>query len=250
MNVLIIGATFGIGYELSKKYLGQSENLILVGRTKEKLDNLKQEFQSPLTKISTYILDVTDKSNSKLILNSIVNKFQTIDLVVYCSGYYEPHDTFDIRIEVFEQTFSVNFLGMINCFSILLPHFKKQQSGHIAVISSLAGFGGLPNASSYGPSKAAMINYCESIKIDCNKNNILVTIINPGFVKTRLTDKNTFDMPFVMEADKAAEIIYQGLIEKKYEITFPLPMKLLFKFLQILPRPIYFVLVRLLTKKI
>ncbi len=79
--------------------------------------------------------------------------------LVYCSGYYEPHDTFDIRLDLFEKTFAVNFFGMINCFSILLPHFKLQKFGHIAAISSLAGLGGLPNSSSYGPSKAAMINY-------------------------------------------------------------------------------------------
>jgi len=100
------------------------------------------------------------------------------------------------------------------------------------------------------PSKAAMINYFESIKIDCDKNNISLSIINPGFVKSRLTEKNTFDMPFIMEADKAAEIIFEGLLSKKYDITFPIQMKIIFKILQILPRPIYFFLVRILTKNI
>ena len=95
-----------------------------------------------------------------------------------------------------------------------------------------------------------MINYFESIKIDCDKNNISLSIINPGFVKSRLTEKNAFDMPFIMEADKAAEIIFEGLLAEKYDITFPIQMKIIFKFLQILPRPIYFFLVRILTKNI
>jgi short-subunit dehydrogenase len=250
MNVLIIGATFGIGYELSKKYLDHCDNLILLGRTQEKLQNLKLEFNSRRTKVSTFSLDVTEKENCKRIISEIIQEYKKIDLVVYCSGYYEPHETFDIRLELFEKTFAVNFFGMINCFSILLPHFKSQQSGHLAAISSVAGFGGLPNSSSYGPSKAAMINYFESIKIDCDKNNISLSIINPGFVKSRLTEKNTFDMPFIMEADKAAEIIFEGLLAEKYEITFPIQMKIIFKFLQILPRPIYFFLVRILTKNI
>ncbi len=250
MNVVIIGATFGIGYELGKKYLDQCDNLILLGRTQEKLQNLKLEFSSKRTKISTFSLDVTDKVNSQRIINEIIKEFKTIDLAVYCSGYYEPHDTFDIRLDLFEKTFAVNFFGMINCFSILLPHFKLQKFGHLAAISSLAGLGGLPNSSSYGPSKAAMINYFESIKIDCDKNNISLSIINPGFVKSRLTEKNTFDMPFIMEADKAAEIIFEGLLSKKYDITFPIQMKIIFKILQILPRPIYFFLVRILTKNI
>jgi len=169
MNVVIIGATFGIGYELGKKYLDQCDNLILLGRTQEKLQNLKLEFNSKRTKISTFSLDVTDKVNSQKIINEIIKEFKTIDLAVYCSGYYEPHDTFDIRLDLFEKTFAVNFFGMINCFSILLPHFKLQKFGHLAAISSLAGLGGLPNSSSYGPSKAAMINYFESIKIDCDQ---------------------------------------------------------------------------------
>ncbi len=250
MNVLIIGATFGIGYELSKKYLDHCDHLILLGRTQEKLQDLKLEFNSRRTKVSTFSLDVTEKENCKRIISEIIQEYKKIDLVVYCSGYYEPHETFDIRLELFEKTFAVNFFGMINCFSILLPHFKSQQSGHLAAISSVAGFGGLPNSSSYGPSKAAMINYFESIKIDCDKNNISLSIINPGFVKSRLTEKNAFDMPFIMEADKAAEIIFEGLLAEKYEITFPIQMKIIFKFLQILPRPIYFFLVRILTKNI
>jgi short-subunit dehydrogenase len=250
MNVIIIGATFGIGYELGKKYADQCENLILLGRTQDKLQNLETEFNPKKTRISTFALDVTDKENSKRIINEIIKEFKNIDLAVYCSGYYEPHDTFDIRIETFEKTFAVNFFGMINCFSVLLPHLKSQNFGHLAAISSLAGFGGLPNSSSYGPSKAAMINYFESIKIDCDKNNISLSIINPGFVKSRLTEKNTFDMPFIMEADKAAEIIFEGLLGKKYDITFPIQMKIIFKILQILPRPIYFFLVKILTKNI
>jgi len=236
MNVVIIGATFGIGYELGKKYLDQCDNLILLGRTQEKLQNLKLEFNSRRTKISTFSLDVTDKVNCQRIVNEIIKEFKTIDLAVYCSGYYEPHDTFDIKLDLFEKTFAVNFFG--------------QKFGHLAAISSLAGLGGLPNSSSYGPSKAAMINYFESIKIDCDKNNISLSIINPGFVKSRLTEKNTFDMPFIMEADKAAEIIFEGLLGKKYDITFPIQMKIIFKILQILPRPIYFFLVRILTKNI
>ena len=93
-----------------------------------------------------------------------------------------------------------------------------------------------------------MMNYIESIKIDCDKFNIKTSIINPGFVKSRLTEKNTFDMPFLMSADKAADIIVDGLKKEKYEITFPLPMKILFKILRILPRNIYFKIVKLITK--
>ena len=139
-------------------------------------------------------------------------------------------------------------MGLINVMSIILPYLKKQQKGHIAMISSLAGFFGLPNSSGYGPSKAAMMNYSESIYNDCKKNNIDVSIINPGFVKTRLTDQNKFEMPFLMTAEKAANIIYKGLEKKKYDITFPFMMSLIFKTLKILPKPIFLFLIKYMVK--
>ena len=248
MNVLIIGATFGIGYELAKKYLNTCDNLILLGRTQSKLEEIKQEFSSRKAKVFTESLDVTILDDCKNKLSNIIKINSTIDKVIYCSGYYEPHDTFEIDVSLFQKTMDVNFMGMINVFSILLPHLKNQNHGQLGIVASLAGFGGLPNSSSYGPSKAAMMNYAESIKIDCDKYNIKVSIINPGFVQSRLTEKNTFDMPFLMTSEKAANIIYEGLQKEKYEITFPLPMLILFKALRILPRSIYFWVVKIITK--
>jgi NADP-dependent 3-hydroxy acid dehydrogenase YdfG len=126
---------------------------------------------------------------SKKKLTSLVEKISKLDKVIYCSGYYEPDKTFEINLKLFKKTMDINFIGLINVCSVILPLFQKQRSGHLAVVSSLAGFGGLPNSSSYGPSKAAMMNYIESIKIDCDKFNIKTSIINPGFVKSRLTEK-------------------------------------------------------------
>jgi short-subunit dehydrogenase len=248
MNVLIIGATFGIGYELAKKYHNICDNLILLGRTASKLEEIKQEFSDGKTKIFTEILDVTILEDCKKKISNIIKTNPTIDKIIYCSGYYEPHDTFKIDVNLFQKTMNVNFMGMINVFSILLPHLKNQNHGHLGIVASLAGFAGLPNSSSYGPSKAAMMNYAESIKIDCDKYNIKVSIINPGFVLSRLTEKNTFDMPFLMTSERAANIIYEGLQKEKYEITFPLPMMILFKALRILPRSIYFWVVKIITK--
>jgi len=248
MNVLIIGATFGIGYELAKKYLNTCNNLILLGRTKSKLEEIKQDFSNAKAKVFTESLDVTILEDCQNKISNIIENNPTIDKIIYCSGYYEPHDTFKIDTSLFQKTMDVNFMGMINIFSILLPHLKNQNSGHLGIVASLAGFGGLPNSSSYGPSKAAMMNYAESIKIDCDKYNIKVSIINPGFVQSRLTEKNTFDMPFLMTSEKAANIIYEGLKKEQYEITFPLPMKVLFKILRILPRSIYFWVVKIITK--
>jgi len=124
MNVLIIGATFGIGYELAKKYLNTCDNLILLGRTQSKLEEIKQEFSSGKAKVFTESLDVTILDDCKNKLSNIIKINSTIDKVIYCSGYYEPHDTFEIDVSLFQKTMDVNFMGMINVFSILLPHLK------------------------------------------------------------------------------------------------------------------------------
>ena len=248
MNVIIIGGTYGIGYELSKKYLGKVQNLIILGRSEERFTKIKEELKSSKTNVSTKKLDVTNIAETNRVLNQIINDIKKIDLVIYSSGFYKPNNTFDVDLDLYRKTIEVNFMGLINVMSIILPLLKKQQSGHVAMISSLAGFFGLPNSSGYGPSKAAMMNYSESIYNDCKKNNIHVSLINPGFVKTRLTDQNKFEMPFLMSAEKAALIIYKGLEKKKYDITFPFMMSLIFKTLKILPKPIFLFLIKFMVK--
>ena len=248
MNVIVLGGTFGIGFELAKKYLGKSKNLIILGRNDEKLNEIKNQFSGKNTNIITEKLDVTSLENTRNVLSKIIDELKQIDLVIYSSGFYKPNNTFDVDIDLYRKTIEVNFMGLINVMSVILPQLKKQQNGHVAMISSLAGFFGLPNSSGYGPSKAAMMNYSESIYNDCKKNNIFVSLINPGFVKTRLTNQNTFKMPFLMSAEKAASIIYQGLEKKKYDITFPMVMSFLFKFIRILPRPIFFFFLKFMVK--
>ena len=248
MNTLIIGGTFGIGYELSKIYLKKSKNLIILGRNDEKLDEISKEFSNSQTNVITKKFDVTSIEQCKQTLNSVIDELGLLDLIIYSSGFYKPNNTFDVDLDLYRKTIEVNFMGLINVMSVILPFLKQQQKGHIAMISSLAGFFGLPNSSGYGPSKAAMMNYSESIYNDCKKNNIHVSIINPGFVKTRLTDQNKFKMPFLMSAEEAAKIIYNGLEKKKYDITFPFVMSLIFKTLKILPKPIFLFLIKFMVK--
>jgi len=248
MNTLIIGGTFGIGYELSKIYLKKSKNLIILGRNDEKLNEISKEFSNSQTNVITKKLDVTSIEQCKQTLTSIIDELGSLDLIIYSSGFYKPNNTFDVDLDLYRKTMEVNFMGLINVMSVILPFLKQQQNGHIAMISSLAGFFGLPNSSGYGPSKAAMMNYSESIYNDCKKNNIHVSIINPGFVKTRLTDQNKFKMPFLMSAEEAAKIIYNGLEKKKYDITFPFMMSLIFKTLRILPKPVFLFLIKFMVK--
>lgn len=248
MNVIIIGGTFGIGFELAKKYLGRSKNLIILGRSEDKFQEITENLSNSITNIITKKIDVTNLNETQTVLQNIIDQLGQLDLVVYSSGFYKPNNTFDLDIELYRKTLEVNFMGLIHVMSKVLPKMKEQGSGHVAMISSLAGFFGLPNSSGYGPSKAAMMNYSESIFNDCKKHNIYVSLINPGFVKTRLTDQNTFQMPFLMSPEKAASIIFRGLEKKKYDITFPIVMSILFKFIRILPRPIFFFIIKFMVK--
>ena len=241
MNTLIIGGTFGIGFELGKIYLKNSKNLIIFGRNEDKLEQISKGFLNENCKVITKKLDVTSASECRS-LTSVIDKVKNIDLVIYSSGFYKPNNTFDVDLDLYRKTIEVNFMGLINVMSVILPVMKNQQKGHIAMISSLAGFFGLPNSSGYGPSKAAIMNYSESIYNDCKKNNIYVSLINPGFVKTRLTDQNKFEMPFLMSPEKAAQIIYKGLEKKKYDIVSFYDEVLIFKTLKILPKPVLFLI--------
>ena len=128
--------------------------------------------------------------------------------------------------------------------------FKEKKKGHISIVSSIAGYRGLPNSSGYGPSKAALTNFAESIYFDFKKFNVNVSVISPGFIKTPLTDKNEFSMPFLKSPEFAADEIYNGLIKNNsFEIHFPKSLTLILKFLRIMPYKLYLFLVDKLVKR-
>ena len=145
---------------------------------------------------------------------------------------------------------NVNYFGTLNCVKAVEKYFKDKRNGHISIVSSIAGYRGLPNSSGYGPSKAALTNFAESIYFDFKKFNVRVSVISPGFIKTPLTDKNEFDMPFLRSPEYAADKVYKGLVNSNsFEIHFPKQLTLTLKFLRILPYKIYLFLVDKLVKR-
>ncbi len=136
-----------------------------------------------------------------------------------------------------------NYLGAVNIISTVTPNMFKNGSGHIALVSSVAGYRGLPNAASYAPTKAALINLAEYLKPQYARMGITISIVNPGFVETRLTAVNNFTMPFIQSAQAAAQQILAGLKKKKYEIAFPLQFVLILKVLRAMPNRMFFWLV-------
>ena len=147
------------------------------------------------------------------------------------------------------EVMKVNYFGTVNCIKSVENYFKEKRSGHISIISSVAGYRGLPNSSGYGPSKAALIHLAESLYFDFSRSNVRVSLISPGFIKTRLTDKNTFKMPFLRSAEFAADKIYKGLVENNsFEITFPKQLTVIMKIFKVMPNSWYLYLIKKLTK--
>jgi short-subunit dehydrogenase len=227
-NIVIIGASHGIGRSLAFEFAKEKNNLFLAARDFEALTAIKKELQ---TNVEVFALDVVDEKNVREVLDKILQ----IDLFIYCAGTYEPMPVTAIDLKKAKLINEVNFVGALNCLDVVIKKMLLKKSGQIALVASVAGYVGLPKSFAYGASKAALINLAETLYAELAAFNIKVSVINPGFVKTRLTDKNNFKMPAMISSDEAAEYIIQGLRENKFEIHFPKKFTMWLKFLRILP---------------
>jgi len=246
----IIGASHGIGEALAQKYFAAGFDLAISARSEEKLKSLRNEILGG-GKISGEILavktDVTETVSIQAAQDLIIEKFGKIDLVIFCSAVYYPTKAINFDLEKARETIDVNLVGALNLLHVILPQLTKQGDGHIAFIASVAGYRGLPQSFAYGASKAALINLCEGIYPELKRQNINLSVINPGFVKTRLTQKNLFSMPFIITSKQAADEIFRGLAAKKFEIHFPKKFTYLLKFLQILPNFLFLKIIKKIT---
>ncbi len=241
-RIWIIGASTGIGAELAKALAKQGARIALSARDNEKLLEVKSSLEG--IDHGTYSLDVTDAEKVKATAERVAKDFGRIDSVIFMAAAYKPHDGKEPDIATVKQIIDVNFTGALNVVYSALPILKLQGKGQIVLCASVAGFRGLPNGQPYCATKAALINLAESLYIENKDKNIDIRVINPGFVKTRLTDKNDFEMPFIITADKAAKYIVKGLKGSKFEIHFPKRFTYFMKLLRILPSSIYFMLAK------
>jgi len=227
----LVGASEGIGYELAKKMDNLGASLIISARNTQKLNALSEKLI--LTTQIVYC-DVTDSESIKNAYDII----GPIDGVVYMAGEYTPmHSQSWIDQDVIRMA-DTNFLGALRVLGTCMPSFVSRDDGHIVIVGSLAGFTGLQGAIGYGASKAALMHLSENISSDLYKTNIKVQLFNPGFVETRLTEKNRFYMPFKMSSEKAAGIIARGMLTKRRVINFPWFFSLVFRVGKLLPNKI------------
>ena len=241
----ITGAGKGIGRSVALEYAARGWGVAVSARTAGDLIELARhaaEAKLP-GKITPFVCDVTDQDAVKQTFKAVENELGPLDQVIFNAGTHIPNEARTFSVAPFRTLMEVNYLGSINGLSAVIPVFMDRRAGHIAVVSSVAGYRGLPKASAYGATKAALINMCEGLKPELEAANVTLSVINPGFVRTPLTDKNDFPMPFLMEPEDAAKAIFDGMSKRKFEIAFPLPFVLILKFLKMLPYGLYFWLV-------
>ena len=238
-KIWITGASSGIGKSLAEKFASEGWKVGISARRKSLLDEIADN-----KNIFAYQLDVTDQSQIKNVFEKLISDFGDLDICIFCSGTYNRKSEKEIDVNQIKKTFDTNFFGVVYCVKEVENFFKKRKKGHISIVSSIAGYRGLPNSSGYGPSKAALTNFTESIYFDFKKFDVSISVISPGFIKTPMTDTNEFPMPFIKSPQFAADKIFKGIVKSNsFEIHFPKALTVLLKFFRILPYKIYLFLI-------
>jgi short-subunit dehydrogenase len=244
LRVWIIGASTGIGAALAKALLEKNARVAVSSRKAEALQTLVAGHEKNALVLP---LDLTQTDQIRAAQNTLVNTWAGYDLVLFVAGDHKPMRAWDFKLDEARHLVEINLMGIVNGLSIAIPQLLTQQKGHIAIVASVGGYSGLPQALIYGATKAACINMAETMYMDLQPKNVAVTLINPGFVKTPLTDKNTFNMPALVSAEEAANEIIHGLERGNFEIHFPKRFTLWLKLLRMLPYRLYFYLIHKFT---
>jgi len=233
-NILITGASSGIGEALAIYYAKNgAKHLFLSGRNRERLQNVAEKCRALGAEVKADAVDVTDKAQMKQWVEEC-NQIAPFNLVFANAGVSTGAET----CEHIYHTFNTNVFGVLNTIMPAVDVYQKRldNSPKIVVLTaSIAGYHGLPSCPSYSASKACIKAYGEALREDLKKDGIQVNVVCPGFVRSRITDKNTCPMPFLMEADKAAEIIARKIDKNVGLIAFPFVMRLGVYLLSILP---------------
>ena len=245
-RIWIIGASSGIGEACTKAFIKAGSKVALSSRRAERLVTLAQSAKPGQALVLP--LDVTRQEQLDSAYRSIIEAWGVLDLLLFVSGVYTPLRADNFEFDIAQKTIDANLLGPMRAVSIVMPDMLKAHSGHIAIVGSVAGYSGLPKALAYGPSKAGIINFCETLYYDLLPQGVSVHMISPGFVATEATAQNDFEMPALITADKAAQEILAGLQAGEFDIHFPKRFSGFLKFLRILPYPLYFWIIRRFVK--
>ena len=240
--IWITGASSGIGKSLAIKFANEGWQVAASARR----ENLLKELSDTNSNIHSFPLDVTDSEKCKTVSKEIISKLNNIEICIFCTGIHDPKSEKSLNLEKVKKIMEVNFFGTINSINSVYDYFKEKKSGHISMVSSVAGYRGLPAGGAYCASKSALSTYAESLYFDLKRFNVRVSVVHPGFIKTPMTDQNDFPMPMIKSSEFAAKQMFKGLTQSNvFEIHFPKQFTLIMKIIKVMPNWLY---LKLITK--
>lgn len=239
-RVWIIGASSGIGAALATLLLQQGARVAVSARNAQQLQARFSGFAGalPLT------VDVTQPQSLDDAMRVVVSRWGGLDCLMVLAGDYYPIRAWDLQPGRAQRMIATNLTGAIDAVATALPQLLAQQRGAIVLVSSVAGYRGLPNSLLYGATKAALINFAETLYLDLSMRGVDVYLVNPGFVATALTAQNTFRMPALISAEAAAAATLAGLAQGRFEVHYPKRFTRWLKLLRLVPYRLYFALIR------
>jgi NAD(P)-dependent dehydrogenase (short-subunit alcohol dehydrogenase family) len=241
--VWLVGASTGIGRATAERLHAAGAKVVISARNQAALQVFEQGHPGSLG----IALDVTDRQAMHAAVQRILGTHGRIDLAMYCAGYYKSMRASDFDLDEALRHDDVNYRGALHLLDAVLPVVQRQRAGHLSLVSSVAGYRGLPQGLAYGPTKAALINLAETLYMDLQPVGVGVSLINPGFVETPLTAQNQFKMPALITPEQAASDIIAGWEAGKFEIHFPKRFTLWLQAMRHLSDGLYFKAVRRAT---
>ena len=243
--IWVTGASSGIGLEFARELQARGKEIVVSARSSDALAALAEGSATT----HAVPLDITMRDKVADAVAHIEATHGPIQTAVLNAGTHLPVDGAAFNADGYAWLHNVNVMGTVHCLEALIARMVKRGKGKIVIVASVAGYGGLPTASYYGATKAALINMAEALRLDLKPHGITVQLVNPGFVKTPLTDKNEFEMPFLLDATVAARRMADGIETDRFEVVFPKNFVYILKVMRMLPYWLYFALVGRTTGK-
>ena len=239
-TAIITGASEGIGAAFAKLLIKNGWKVIGISRSSSKLKVISESLPTNKQSFKYFSCDVQDFKK----LKSIAKEIETPDLLFLNAGIYSPVNASEINLNVYKNHLNINYLGVLNSYEAFLPSLLKKQNAHIIIMSSVSGWIGLPKAAAYGPTKAALRSFAQSIRYDLNPKGVKVQLCSPGFVDTQATSINDFYMPGLMSVEEAADLIFKYMRSNKFEFSFPRSFSIFMKIFSYLPDKISYYLIK------
>ena len=238
-NALVTGASSGIGLSLARRLAARGTEVVLAARREELLRTAVEEIATAGGKARVLVLDVSDPDATAEAIRRVDDELGGLELVVANAGIASEKWAGKLTWEHARPTLAVNVMGAAATLTAVLPRMVERKRGHLVGISSLAGYRGLPRSAAYSASKAFLAVFLEALRVDLHGTGVAVTDVQPGFVKTAITESNKFKMPFLMELEDATERILAGIDRRASTVAFPWPLATAVRTSRLLPNGVW-----------